>query len=320
MLKRLQPLSFLIGFILLAALLWRLNLADTWAVLRNSAPLWLTLALLGILPEILFKGWRLKSLAKRLGSKLSFWDGIRIYLAGQPLAALTPAKLGDVVRVGALSRQGKLDLAPALAVHVADKVYDLAALSLWAAAGLLSLLFADRHRGAALAALVGILLGAVLVTLLTNREWVRRVAKPLVLALAPEKLAQNLHHHGRQFYDAFPALLAPSALSLAIAQSLGAWAASVARACFCAQALHLAIPTADLVLLLPAVIMVEFLPVSIMGFGTREAALFLIFTTPAVSREALLSFSLLTVAVGPVLTALLGVPAAGSLAARKAAA
>jgi glycosyltransferase 2 family protein len=313
MLKRLQPLALLFGLVLLAVLLTRLDLAASWDVLRRADPSLLALALLSFPPEVLFKGWRIKFLAGRLGAKLSLWDATRIYLAGQPLACLTPAKLGDVVRVVGLSKKAHLTTAPALAVHVADKVYDLASLALWASVGLLTLLLDQRHRGPALAALAGILLGGLLVAFFTNRTWVRSVAKPLVEALAPKPLAQELHHHGRQFYDSFPSLLSPSALFPALVQSLGAWTATVVRAVFCAKALAIALPAADVALLLPAVIMVEFLPISIMGFGTREAALFLIFASPALPRESLLSFSLLTVAVGPMLSALLGVPAASAM-------
>jgi uncharacterized protein (TIRG00374 family) len=315
MLKRLRPIAFLIGLGLLGALLWRLDLSSSWRVLRGADSLWLGLALLALAPEVILKGWRLQVLAHRLGSKLPLSDAIQIYLAGQPLASLTPAKLGDVVRVVGLGRRASLATAPALAVHAADKLYDLASLASWASVGLLAILLEQRHRGPALAALVGILLGAILVALLTNRDWVRSVAKPVVLGMAPPAMARELHSHGRQFYDAFPSLLTPGALGVAMAQSLGAWAFTVLRACLCAKALSLALPTADLFLLLPAVIMVEFLPISIMGFGTREASLFLFFASPVLPREALLSFSLLTVAVGPALTALIGIPAAAALSA-----
>ncbi len=313
MLKYFRPFALLFGLVLLGLLLSRLNLSASWDVMRRADPRFLAIALLWFPPEVFFKGWRLRFLASRLGSHLSLWDASRLYLAGQPLASLTPAKLGDVVRVVGLSRRGRLATAPALAVHVADKVYDLASLALWASVGLLALLLEQRHRGAALAALAGIFLGALLVVFLTNRAWVRSVAKPLVESLAPAPLARELRRHGHQFYDSFPSLLSPSALFPALLQSLGAWAVTVIRAIFCAKALAIALPGSDLALLLPTVIMVELLPISIMGFGTREAALFLLFTSATVSREALLSFSILMVAVGPLLSALLGIPASTAL-------
>jgi len=50
-------------------------------------------------------------------------DGQVVYAAPDGAAANTLVAAGDVVRVGALSRRGKLDLAQALSVHVADKVF-----------------------------------------------------------------------------------------------------------------------------------------------------------------------------------------------------
>ena len=85
------------------------------------------------------------------------------------------------------------------------------------------------------------------------------------------------------------------------------------RTYFCSLAVGLPLSFITIALLLPIVIVIEFLPITILGFGTREAALFFLFATPQVSTTGLLSFSLMTVLAGPLLTALVGIPCAMKL-------
>jgi len=236
-----------------------------------------------------------------------------VYLSGQPLASVTPAKLGDVARVLLLSQKSGLSTAPALAVHVADKILDLAALGLLASVGLITLIAESRQTGPAASALAGILVGVSLVAAFLNRGWVRRFVKPVVLALAPDKVANSLHTHGREFYQHFEAFFLPlRRMNGPMILSLLAWEVAILRAWLCAQALGLPMTFAQLQWLLPVIIMVEFLPISVMGFGTREAALF-VFFAGIVGQEGLISFSLLTVLVGPLTTALIGIPAAATI-------
>ena len=63
------------------------------------------------------------------------------------------------------------------------------------------------------------------------------------------------------------------------------------------------------------VIVIEFIPITILGFGTREAALFLFFASAQVATSGLLSFSFLMVLAGPLFTSLVGIPFAMKLSA-----
>jgi hypothetical protein len=311
-LKRFSPFATLIGLALFALILSRVDLKTSLGLLGGASPSWVAAALLLLFPEILLKSLRIRRLAAGAGHRLGLGDAVKVYLSGQPLASVTPAKLGDVARVLLLSRRSGMDTPCALAVHVADKVLDLAALALLASIGLITLIADARQTHAAFTALAGIGVGVALMAAFLNRGWVKRFVKPVVLALAPEKVARALHSHGREFYRHFETFFLPlRRLSGPLLLSLLAWETAVARAWVCAMALGLPLGFWHLQWLLPVVIMVEFLPISIMGFGTREASLFMFF--PAVAREGLVSFSLLTVVVGPLASALMGIPAAASL-------
>jgi len=135
------------------------------------------------------------------------------------------------------------------------------------------------------------------------------------LFLAPQKLSEQLSAHGHEFYKDLLSLFQPSQrLILPFTLSLSAWTAVLVRTYFCAQAVGLPLSFITIALLLPVVIVIEFLPITILGFGTREAALFFLLASPQVTTSGLLSFSLMTVVAGPLLTSLVGVYCAMKLA------
>lgn len=314
--RRLSSFAFLLGLLLFALLLKMVDLPATLRILESASPFWVGMSFLFILPEIIFKAFRISGLARVFHSHLTVKDSVRIYLAGQPLASVTPAKLGDIVRVLGISRWGNLRSYSAFAVHAADKVYDLLALGLLAAIGLISLILQNQHQAPAEGALLGIGIGILLMALVLNPQWMRLVLKPLLLILAPKKLAEQFSAHGKEFYKDLHSLFQPARLFLPFGLSLLAWGSVLVRAYFCALALGLSLSFSTIALLLPVVIVIEFIPVTILGFGTREAALFVFFASTQVDRSGLLSFSLMMVLAGPLFTSLAGIPFAMKLSAQ----
>src|SRR5580692_7735414 len=106
--RRLGSFIFLFGILLFILLLRMVDLHASWQLLESAQLSWVAAALLFILPEVFLKGLRLIALARVFGSHLSFKNSVWIYLAGQPLGAVTPAKLGDIVRVLGIGKWGKL--------------------------------------------------------------------------------------------------------------------------------------------------------------------------------------------------------------------
>ncbi|HTC22007.1 MAG TPA: lysylphosphatidylglycerol synthase transmembrane domain-containing protein, partial [bacterium] len=124
--SRLKPFAFLIGLALIGYIVSTLNLHAVWDRVRQLNPGLFFLAVLAGTPEILFKALRLKTFVAKAKSHISVKHSLLAFLSGQPLAAVTPGKLGDVSRIVLLSRFGKISMPTALAVHAADRIYDLA--------------------------------------------------------------------------------------------------------------------------------------------------------------------------------------------------
>ena len=308
--KRLKPFAVLIGLLLYVLILRKAGIRDSLDLLAKVQWGWLFLSFLFVVPEVAFKALRFQLLVRRLGSHISYKDATDVYLSGQPLSTLTPSKLGDIVRVLGLSRWAKLPLPAALSVHVADKVYDLLALGLLACVGVLDLLTNTAKQETALTILLGIFLGALLMGLFLHPGWMRSIVKPVLMSLAPKKLASRLSTHGGEFYQKLQELFNPAGrVALPFLISILAWAVVIVRAYLCVLALNLPIPFGPLTLLLPVVIVIEFIPISVLGFGLREWGMGLFFSE-YVLQSSLNSLGLLFLLTGPITAALLGVPAA----------
>ena len=312
--KRFRPLIFLFSFGLVVYVLWGLHFQSCWERLKQVNSGLLLLALVGGLPEFLFKSLRLRSFVFRAKSHMTVRESLATFFSGQPLASVTPGKLGDVSRIVLLNRYGKIPMSTALAVHAADRIYDFAAIVLLGLIGLLSYmsnLSQFSPGGSAIGTFIGMICGMLLILALINPRWIKFLLKPLVSGLLSKDLADRLSHHGREFNSSLHSLLIPSFRIFGpFVLSALAWQTAILRSYLIVLALGLPISYLKFALLWPIAIVVELLPISILGFGPREKVLFMLFASVAVSREDLLAFDLLNVVGGPVLASLLGLGAA----------
>lgn len=312
--SRLRPFAFLIGLALFAYLVSTLNLQASWDRLKQLNLGLFFLAILVGMPEILFKSLRLRSFVAKAKSHISVKHSILAFLSGQPLAAVTPGKLGDVSRIVLLNRFGKIPMPTALGVHAADRIYDLASIVLLAVIALVSYISEFAQGGPAFGTFIGMLSGMLLILALVNPRWMKFLLKPLVAGLLSKKLEGQLSHHGKEFNESLHMLLIPSFKIFGpFVLSFLAWETAIVRSYLLAMALGLPLSYLKFVLLAPLMVVVELLPISILGFGPRETALFMLFTTNNLRHEDLVVFSILMAVGGPVFTALLGIPAAAQM-------
>ncbi|MBZ0256851.1 flippase-like domain-containing protein, partial [bacterium] len=76
---------------------------------------------------------RWKWIMKRLDAHISLWDSLKLILAAWPLATVTPAKSGDLIKV--LFLKGRLPYGQTAGLLLAERLIDVSVLSLGAAVG-----------------------------------------------------------------------------------------------------------------------------------------------------------------------------------------
>lgn len=310
-----MPLKRIIGIVvsvgLLAALIRHVDTGALMANFRRTHWGLFCAALALFVPQILVIAWRWKRLLAPF-TPLPLAESVRLVLAGSSMNLLMPGKLGDLTKGWFLARQSHVSTALGLGVVAFEKMLDVAALAAVMLGGTLYM-FA-RARGDAPAAQLHLLvLPAVL--------GMAAVAAVALLYFVP---LERLPGYGRFTRDGAAGvggrvarLLKSSHATMATLQARGSRRGEILLLSALIWLLHLvqiylffasvsAAPAfGDFVTMVPLAIFVGLIPISLAGFGTRDAALVLLL--PSLPASAVLAASFY-VNLRYILPAVAGVP------------
>lgn len=260
----------LLGPAALGVILLQLDLGEIARALgRVSAPT-LAGAYLVVLPAFPLRSWRWKILLESQGAKLGALEALNAYAFSIVVGAATPGRLGELVKIAYLRRR-RFPTTVAVWTVALDRLLDLAFLVMVGAAFLPA--FAGG-RGAAWALPALVVTAAVAVAGLRYalRGRAGRAAGRLAARLLPERASQRWLPAVASLAERTRALPASTLASVAILTAL-AWVVSYLSVYLCAVALGLRVPLLDVCGVTAVSSLVSFLPISILGLGTREASL-----------------------------------------------
>ena len=302
----------LIGLALFVLVLTRIDLGHSLVLLKRAAPATLAGAALLIFPMMAVKTVRWQWLQRSAGLKETpFGRSYLAYFTGMFAGLVTPGRVGELVRVRYLTGQGAA-LGPALSSVVWDRIFDVAGLLLVGVVALWPL--ADEFRALYLATLAGLGLLVVAAFLLVVRSRNRvSVAGPI-----SEKMKESPSRMTSvpgwsvvvRVRDLAPDLLrSVSRLDLAtltgvVLLTLAGWVVYYLQAWLLARTLGIGLGLLPLIVAITAAAVAAFLPVSISGLGTRDAALVVLFQRfgrPPEEAVALSTLIFLILAVNAVL-------------------
>jgi len=240
------------SLLLLAAALWFVDLPSVAARLRTLRPWWASLALALTVAQNVGSAWRWRFTARRLGIDLDLRAAVREYYLASFLNQVVPGGVvGDVSRAIRHAREG--DEPPGRrAIHavILERASGQVIVALAAAVSFGALL---GPAGAAAAVVGGAVAGAV--------------------ALGPLRRRTARAGEGRPFVrDVGRGLLAPGVFTVQLATSLGIVGSYMATYVVAARAIGVDTPTLALLPLVMPVLLAMLLPVSVAGWGVREAA------------------------------------------------
>lgn len=292
-LKVILRLSFVIGLALFAYIIWSIDRERTWAIISTANLALLAVGVMLTSFEAIFKSLKLRSLA-RSQSQCSFVDSLIVYLVGIPFGAVTPGKAGDFVKTYSLSHRTGIGLAEALAIGVIDRLADLLALIVFGMLGTAMLLITHTGNWAVAWLVAASMAIAAVGGLLLRKDLAARILRPVQGLLSQLSIPRDIM---TRTFDAFYAGInlagkARGSLARGMIFALIASIAISTRAFVFGTALGLRVAWIDFVLLVPIVTLIELLPISILGIGTREYAIIATFASLGVDREQAVSLSL----------------------------
>jgi uncharacterized protein (TIRG00374 family) len=220
---------------------------------------------------------------------------------------VTPGKAGDAVRALYLRSDSGRPLGEALLTVFVDRLWDLG--FILAGGAVTALIFSQRYIQIPSAPLFAF--GAVAIALAaavaTNRRWMRALLKPAFSVLGPARYRDDLSTSFHAFYDALRVYGAsPRRSAVMAAMTLACWALIFLLAVYTSVLLSIPVSPGYIVLMMPIVTLVELIPFSISGLGTRDATVIYFFSVVGVGSAEAVGFSIVYVVIGTYLTALVG--------------
>jgi uncharacterized membrane protein YbhN (UPF0104 family) len=268
--RRLFAIKLGVSAALLAVLFARVDAAALWADARTAAPAWLAAALLLYFLNVLASTWRWRLLLDAQGVAVPGRTLLGSYLVAGFFNNFLPSNIGgDVVRIRDTARAaGSKTLATT--VVLMDRGIGLMGLVLVAALGATVAAGAAGEDGPVWSSwlwagfAVGAAAAAPAVLAPSGLAWMLRPLR----AFHPEWIGERIERltNALERFRSRPAALAGCFAGAIVVQAL-----LVGYYLAVASALHLPVRFWDLAVLVPISFVVQMLPLSVNGFGVREA-------------------------------------------------
>lgn len=276
--RALAALRIAVSAILMAVLFWRVDLRSVWASTRNASVVWLAVALGVYFVHVLACTWRWHLLLTAQDVHVPRRDLFRSLLVSYFFNNFLPSNIGgDVVRIRDTAKPAQSKTLATLVI-LADRVLGVIGLLLVAAvAATVAANMRTEQESPILPVWLWALAAAgaaAAVPLVLAPTWVVRMLGPLT-RFNPEWVGGRIETltETLQRFRARPGALAGCFTGAVFVQTLlvGFYLAVV-------HALDMPVGLADLAVIVPISLVVQMLPVSVNGFGVREATFSFYFT------------------------------------------
>lgn len=258
-----------IGLIIFGYILSTIDLGKLLINVQNANFAFLGLAVLAVILNLIVRGLKWQTIIKHYGKAPSLFESVRIFCIGTMIGFLTPLKLGIFIRSAYLKHLG---LQKAIASVLADRVTDIifvcfiAMLSIFALN--LEVVFMPSQK---IIMLFLILIAAITAFSIKRfRSKIRDMAYETLSAINNKKTIIPL------------AFLTPAAF-------LG----TVLIYYLIAQSLGINLSITFLLMVVSITILIETMPITFLGLGTREAGMIFMLAMKGISAESAVTLSLL---------------------------
>ncbi len=247
-----------------------------------------------LLPSFPLRAWRWRILVETQGTALGPAEALNSYAYAIVIGAATPGRLGELVKIGFLRRKGASTSAALLSVGM-DRMLDVLFLVI-VATGALAALFVGRSPSVVLPVLLGTAISCAAALRYAVSAHGERTAARLCRRLLPAtmsgRLLSALASMTTRANALSPATFAATALLTCLA-----WLVTYLSLYLCVVALGLDVPFLDICGITAVASLVTFLPISILGLGTREASLIAMLSPYGVPAADAVALSALYLAV-----------------------
>jgi uncharacterized protein (TIRG00374 family) len=282
-----------IGLILFLWIMINIEIKTVAVAIGNADPFLIIMAALLSVPIVLTKSLKWKIIIKSYKTEFPLLKATEAWMIGFFLGIITPGRIGDVSRAYYMKKTTGISTGKSITTVFIDRIIDISILFLLAITGIgLSLTGFSGTREITFYVVMFFMLFLAVIILLTRRKITYFLLKPIASTFIPGKYRSLL---SRLFHDFYHGIgeMSKSKMAYALLVDIVSWALSVLQYCLLSLSLGLNIQLMFFFAIIPIVILLDTLPVSISGLGTRDAALIFFFSLIGLSSEMAVSLSLL---------------------------
>lgn len=301
------PLVGVVIFILILRGIGFANLVETFRTVDRRGFLFFPVFTLFI---VLMRGLRWQYLMGLVGIRYPLWRASLVWAIGFFAGAVTPGKVGDAMRGYYLSRDANRNFAESFATVVVDRLMDLVALLVFGVISVILFSYYYTELPSVWIVFVAVVVIIGLIYLMLHRQAMRKLARPVFRLITPPKYQAEMSQHFHSFYDSVGVYLREwRRASLGLVYTVAFWLGVAFLALVVARMLSIETEFGYLCVMLPMIALVEIIPISVAGLGTRDAAVIYLFSIVGVGSSQALGFSLLYMFAGTYLLATVGLVA-----------
>jgi uncharacterized protein (TIRG00374 family) len=281
-----------VGLLILYGLIRTVHPAEVATAIRGASLGWIAIAELFYLAFILLRGWRWLVILRASAPQASFADTTAVTGIGFALNSVSPFKLGELLRIGAIAPRAGIGVGEAGATVIVERVLDVLAL-LVIAVGAAAVSGAGSNSfglwsGVVAIAAVSVVIAVVAYLMVTYPEPTLRVIERIARRLPP-RVAAFVDRFAESVLRGFASLRSPARLATAGLLSLVVWLCIVAGLIAYVRALtpQLSLPT--LVLACTIFIISQAISITPGSVGTYEGFFLLVLSTFGARPPALVT-------------------------------
>jgi len=297
----------LIGIVLFLYVLTRINIPDLYAIFLKINFLLLFLALIVNLIAVLLKAEKWKVIVNSIKGDFSRSSSIKAFFVGFSFSTITPAKLGDFIKVFYI-KDDQCGWGRSLATVVIDRLIDIILLFSLAVIGVygFSLFYhvSVISWGSALL-IIGGAVAAVYVVL--NKTLFSALLKPFFKLFVPKNLKDRVSEYFHDFYTGLFSFYSDRRrFIMSVLIGVISWIPPILYGYLLACSIGINTDIFFFILVIPVISLLDLLPISISGIGTRDVTLIFLFGLRGIPAEQAVAFSLLYLFMSYWLIALIG--------------
>lgn len=308
-------ITLLLTLAILAFLFYKVGVQELGAALRQTDMLLFSLAFVMFVPQLAIIAARWKMLCKTFAT-IDFWDSLQMILASQTLNLFLPSKAGDFAKAAFLVRRNaQLKYSQTIGLVVFEKLLDIASFALYFSVIYYLAIFLGLrfHYKTQLALPVFALAGGALAFFASC------VFTGKVSALFERMAGRNTSSKIAGFLRSLLVIMYALRLSgrsgrRILFLSLLLWFTHLLQIWLFFMSMQTALvempPTTLIIIGASTAIFIGLIPLTIAGFGTRDAALLLLF--PLCAKSGILAVALF-INLRYIVPALCGIPFIGNL-------